>query len=150
MNAMEKVAYIKGLMEGLGIEDSTKEGKVLKAMAEVLEELAASVSDLESELSEVYEHVDYSIDEDLGLLEDDYYGCDDEDDECCCGDDDDDDDEDDDEELYEVVCPKCGDSICINESVIDTGSIDCPNCGEKLEFDIDDECDCDNCSHKED
>lgn len=148
MNAMEKVAYIKGLMEGLGIDDSSKEGKVLKVMAEVLEELASSVSDVESELSEIFDHVD-SIDEDLGLLEDDYYGYDDDDDDddddCCCCDNDEDD-----EELYEVVCPKCGDSICINDSIIETGSIDCPNCGEKLEFDIDDECDCEGCSHKED
>lgn len=151
MTVTEKVAYIKGLMEGLGIDESTKEGKVLKAMSEVLEEMAESVTDVEGELSELYEHVD-SIDEDLGLLEDDYYGYDDdEDDECCCCDDDDDDDEDDDdEELYEVVCPKCGDAICINESIVESGSIDCPNCGEKLEFDFDDDCDCEDCSHKED
>ena len=42
----------------------------------------------------------------------------------------------DDEELYECVCPTCGDTICLGENIIEEGSIDCPNCGELLEFDF--------------
>ena len=36
MDICEKVAYIKGLAEGLALDDSTKEGKVLAAIIDVL------------------------------------------------------------------------------------------------------------------
>ncbi|MFA9380491.1 MAG: CD1247 N-terminal domain-containing protein [Acetanaerobacterium sp.] len=138
MTATERVAYIKGLMEGLGMDDSTNEGKVLKAMVEVLDDLASDLADTQDELSELYDHVD-AIDEDLGLLEEDFYEMEDEDedeDDCCC--------EDDEDCLYEVVCPSCGDTICINEAMLEEGVIDCPGCGEKLEFDFDDDECCDS------
>ena len=32
----EKAAYLKGLIDGLGIDENTKEGKVIKAMSELL------------------------------------------------------------------------------------------------------------------
>ena len=35
----EKVAYLRGLIEGLGIDETTKEGKVIKAMSGLLGEL---------------------------------------------------------------------------------------------------------------
>ena len=44
----------------------------------------------------------------------------------------------DDDELYEVTCPTCGDTILIDEGMIEEGSINCPNCNELLEFDVDD------------
>ena len=83
------------------------------------------------------------LDEDLGAVEDDFY--DDECDECdgdCdnCDDDDWDDDydfDDDDDELYEVTCPTCGDTILLDEGMIEEGSMNCPNCNELLEFDYD-------------
>ena len=45
----------------------------------------------------------------------------------------------DDDDLYEVTCPTCGDTICLNEQMIEEGSMNCPNCGELLEFDLEDE-----------
>ena len=36
----EKAAYLKGLIDGLGIDENTKEGKVIKAMSELLSEMA--------------------------------------------------------------------------------------------------------------
>ena len=39
----EKAAYLKGLIDGLGIDETTKEGKVIKAMSELLGELAEAV-----------------------------------------------------------------------------------------------------------
>ena len=139
MELTKKVAYLKGLMEGLKIDDSTNEGKILTLMADILDEMAATVEDIAEEVDETVELVDI-LDEDLGELEDEIYG----DDDCCCDDDcdcdyDDDDDYDlDDEELYECVCPNCGDTICLGENIIAEGSIDCPNCGENLEFDFSD------------
>ena len=57
-----------------------------------------------------------------------------------CDDDDWDDDydfDDDDDELYEVTCPTCGDTILLDEGMIEEGSMNCPNCNELLEFDYD-------------
>ncbi|MGN0642833.1 MAG: CD1247 N-terminal domain-containing protein [Huintestinicola sp.] len=141
MTLSEKTAYLKGLMDGLNNED-----KVTALIAEILTDMASEIEDMQDEVEELSEVID-TIDEDLGEMEKDYYGIDDDED-CCCGhhhyDDDDEDDDDfdedfDDEDLYEVTCPSCNDTICLNESMLEDGSISCPNCGELLEFDLDDD-----------
>ena len=153
MTITEKVSYLKGLAEGLSIDDTTKEGKIIKAMIDVLDDVAFSVADLEDGLAEVCDQVDL-IDEDLETLEEDYYG---DEDECDCDCDCDDcTDEDCDGDLYEVQCPACGDTVCIDEETLEQGEIECPNCGELLEFDLEEEecedegCSCGHCYHDED
>lgn len=140
MTITERAAYIKGLAEGLGIDDSTKEGKVINALIGALEDMALTVADLEAELEELSEQVD-TIDEDLGNLEEDCYGEDECDDDCSCGchNCDDEDDEEFDEDIYEVCCPTCGDTVCIDSDMLEEGQTTCPNCGELLEFDLEDE-----------
>lgn len=145
MKLTEKVSYLNGLMEGLEIDESTKEGKVLNQVASVLSEMADVIEGMQDEISEMTELVD-TIDQDLGDVED-----------CLLEDDDDseeteDEDFDDDDELYEVTCPSCGDTVYLTEDMLDEGSIKCPGCGENLEFDFDsdviecdgEECDTDN------
>ena len=136
MTIAEKVAHLKGLMEGLNCDD-----KVLNAIVDILEDLAYDVEDVQDALAEVGEQVEL-IDEDLEALENDYYEFDDDDCDCDCCCDDDDCDCDcccDDEDLYEVECPACGEVICIDGCIVDEGEMDCPNCGEHLEFDLDEE-----------
>ena len=79
MTNTEKVAYIRGLAEGLELDDSKKEVKVLNAIIDLLDDLAMSLADLEDGYSDMADQLD-AVDEDLGSLEDDFYG-DDEDDE---------------------------------------------------------------------
>ena len=55
------------------------------------------------------------------------------------------------EDFFQVECPNCGETICVDDGILEDGSIDCPNCGTLLEFDFDDDCccgddDCD-CDH---
>ncbi|MBQ7187315.1 MAG: hypothetical protein IJR91_06755 [Ruminococcus sp.] len=128
MELTNKAAYLRGLMDGLDIDENSKEGKVFKAMADLLKEMAETIEDLAVEVDETVELVD-TLDQDLGDVEEIVYDLDD------------DDDEDDDFEdcEYECVCPTCGDTIMLDESIVEEGSIDCPNCGEKLEFDFDEE-----------
>lgn len=133
MKLGEKVSYLQGLMEGLELDETTKEGKVIAAMAEILQDMALAVEDMQDQIDEIVEVVD-TIDEDLGMVERDFYELDDDD--CCDGDCD---CCDDDDELYEVVCPSCGDTICLNEGMLEEGSMTCPGCGELLEFDFEDE-----------
>lgn len=132
MTITEKVAYLRGLAEGMKLDSSTNEGKLTLAIIDTLDDIALTVSDLEDTVAELSAQVD-EIDDDLGSVEEDLYG--DEDDECGC--------DEDEETLYEVECPSCGDVICLDEEMLDEGEIDCPNCGEKLEFDFEDgDCDC--------
>lgn len=139
MTITEKVAYLKGLIEGMEIDAATKEGKILKAIMDVLSDVALSVEDLEATVQEMGEQVD-TIDEDLDALETDYYNEYDEcDDDCdcdcgCC-----------DDEFYDVTCPNCNEEFAVDEDTLLDGGVDCPLCGKHLEFDIeecDDDCDC--------
>jgi len=140
MNATEQISYLKGLADGLGLDPENKQDKLIKAIIDVLDNLAATVSNMEDAYTELSEQVD-AIDEDLSALEDD-----------CYEDDDDDYDDDDgleDSDFYEVKCPQCGDTIFLDEDMLDDGSMSCPNCDTELEFDFscdcgceDEECDC--------
>lgn len=150
MTLTEKVAYLKGLVEGIGVDETTSQGKITKAILDVLDDMAFTVSDLEDSTSELYEELE-AIDEDLGALEDEFYGEEDDDDDCCCDCEDD---------IYEVVCPNCNEEICIDSHILEEGEIECPNCGELLTFEIEDDdcccgCDCEEedcgcCGHEED
>lgn len=144
MTITEKVSYLKGLAEGLKLDETTKEGQILKVMIEALEDIALTVSDLEDNVAELGEYVE-SIDDDLSEVEEELFG--DEDDY-----DDEDDDEDEDDQYYEVECPTCREVIYLDQELADKDEIKCPNCGEKLELDFsececDDDCDC-GCHHE--
>lgn len=127
MNITEKVSYIKGLAEGLNLDESSKEGKVLLAIIDALDDIAHQVDEIDMDLSDLADVVG-EIDDTVADIEEDFYG-DEDDDECdcdCC----------DDEDLYEITCPKCNNSITVDFDVIAAGGILCPNCGEPLEFDL--------------
>ena len=141
MTITERAAYIKGLAEGLGIDDSTKEGKIINALIGAIDDMSLTISDLESQIDELSEQVE-TIDEDLGSLEEDFYDLDDE---CGCGCEDDEDDDYLDGDLYQVCCPTSGDTVCIDSDMLEEGQTTCPNCGELLEFDLEEDCGDDHC-----
>jgi excinuclease ABC subunit B len=90
---------------------------------DAIEEIDDVVNDLDEYIGE--------IDDDLEAVED--YLSEDEDEEDCC------DCCDCDDEYFTIICPKCGEEFCVDEDIIDEGSINCPNCDELLEFDLSDE-----------
>lgn len=139
MKLTEKMSYLKGYLEGADIDTTSKEGKILANVIDVMHDVVAYIEDLQGQVDELTELCEI-LDEDLGSVEDDFYDEDDfdEDDEDEDDFDFDEDDFDDDDDLYEVVCPSCGDSILLDSGMLDEGSIKCPNCGEDLEFDLDD------------
>ena len=150
MTITERVAYLKGLMEGMELDTASKEGKVLKAMLEIIDEMADQVADLEDRINEVADQVD-EIDEDLSDVEDIVFDEDDDDDECFECDEDDESYFDDDDDFYEVTCDKCGETTYITGEIVNRGEMECPNCGETIEFDeieAAEECgeDCEGCS----
>jgi hypothetical protein len=148
MTVSEKVAYLKGLAEGLGLDKETKEGKLISVIIDTLEDIALELEELGENALDIGDELD-ALSNDLSDVEEVLFGDDDDDD-----DDEDDDDEDeadddactcgdscccsDEECAYEVTCPSCGEDIVIEESDLEHGAITCPKCGEKLEFEFDD------------
>lgn len=132
MGISEKVAYLKGLMEGMNLSADSNEGKLFRAIVDVLDEIALEVEDLTDEVMELGDGLDVISDdlsdvEDVLFDEDDFDDYDDEDDE--------DEDEDDEEECYATTCPECEEEIFFDDSVLEDGKVECPNCGATLEFD---------------
>ncbi|MDO4175324.1 MAG: hypothetical protein Q4D42_11225 [Eubacteriales bacterium] len=127
MTVTERVAYIRGLFEGLEINVDKKEGRLFKEMISVLEDMALSIADLEEEnealqgvldamIEDIYDDDDSYDEEDVSTEDGMEY--------------------DPDNALFEVVCPSCSEEIFIDEATLEQGNISCPACGEELEFDM--------------
>ena len=147
MTLSEKAAYLKGLMDGLELDTEKAEGKMIAGIVDLLGDMAKKVSDIEDTTIAISDELD-EIEEDLDAIED--FIMDEEDDEYEYDDDFDFEDEEDDFEdegfdfgdedttIYEVECV-CGEIIDFDEDTLEEGSIICPNCGETLEFSLEDD-----------
>ncbi len=165
MTIREKAAYLKGLVEGQGMDPEAGEGKLWRVLAEVIGDMAVKLDELEAGQEDLSETVD-AVKDDLELLEDIVAGnFDDDDDDFDDSDDEDssrpyypfsnayrdwddesgegdrldgdeEDDEDDFEMTYQVECPNCGEEIVFDDETLDEGSIYCPSCGAVLEFEV--------------
>ena len=160
MDLTEKIAYIKGLCDGLQLDESKPEVKVINAIIDLLDDITYDVQDMEELYDDLSAQVD-EIDQDLAEVETELYddGEDGSDDDFDDYDDYDDYYDDEENPFYEVTCDSCGKKINVSEDVLLEGEIECPNCGEILEFDFsdlfseedDEECDgdCGSCDAKE-
>ena len=108
-NLKERVSYLQGLVEGLEISEATKEGKAIKAIADVLKEMADAITDIALTQDDIQEYVD-CIDDDLAELEEEVYS----------------------DDFVGIVCPYCGKPIEVDASVLSDPDADivCPECGE--------------------
>ncbi len=127
---ISKVSYLSGLMDGLEIDNATKEGKVLTEIVNVLKSMAEEVDEISESQKDIRYYID-AIDEDLSSLQDDIY--------------------DNDYELYEdegdnfvqLKCPNCGDDVYVDKDIIkQKEKITCPNCHNMMPLE---NC-CDNCN----
>jgi hypothetical protein len=135
MNLNENAAYLKGLFEGLPIDETTPEAKLLAGAVKIIGVMAEQIEALAAECKDLREYIE-ELDDDLGSVEEEVYGADFDDE------DDDDDDEDDDEaNFYEATCPSCGEVVCFDDT-LDPESITCPACGDKFSCVCDGDCDC--------
>ena len=133
----EKVAYLKGLAEGLRLDGETDQGKLLLAMIDAMDAFAAEVEEQEAELAELREYVE-EIDSDVGDLEEAFLSVDDEDEDDDFEDEDDEDDDDD--ELIEYECPHCGTVIFFDGEAFDMEEEHlCPNCNRSVVDEDEDE-----------
>ena len=145
MTLAEKAAYLRGLMDGIKLDTAKDENRLLKAVVDLLQDMAVSIDDLEDnaiavsdELDEIEENLDaideFLMDEDEDEFED-YDEFDDDED----YDFDEDDYEFDEDPVYEVTCPKCGEVHQFSEKDLLEGSKPCAKCGELLEFEFDED-----------
>ena len=158
MTISEKAAYLKGLMDGLKLDTEKPEGQMISAIVDLLGDVTRRLTDVEETTIAISDELD-EIEEDLDAIEDfimdeDAYDDCDCDCDCDCDSDCDDDDEDyfDDDDfedegfdfgdeettIYEVKCA-CGEVIDFDEETLEKGSMTCPNCGETLEFVVEDD-----------
>ena len=149
MTISEKSAYLKGLMDGLKLDTEVAEGKMIAAIVDLLGDITKKVTDIEDTTIAISDELD-EIEEDLDAIED--FIMDEDDDEYDDYDDEDDYDFDDEDEefdegfdfgdedsiIYEVKCA-CGNIIDFDEETLEAGSIICDNCGETLEFSLEDD-----------
>ncbi|MGX8795510.1 CD1247 N-terminal domain-containing protein [Fusibacter sp. JL298sf-3] len=130
----ERVAYLKGLADGMELDQDSKKGKLLLEIIDVLEEFAEEIEDVYEELDDLTEAVDEldeyvdAIDEDLSDLE--AFIDEDLDALEALGED------------YEAIdCPECDETVYIESQIVDKcGEIECPSCGVIIDFF--DDCDC--------
>ena len=137
----EKAAYLRGLIEGLGIDETTKEGKVIKAMSELLGELAEAVDAIDEDVTHAYDQIN-DLSEELEDLEADLYEDEEPEEDAEDAEDSGDDDDNADvagEPYYEVACPACGNTVYVSEDDLDAGEAICPSCNVAFEVALADE-----------
>ena len=147
MTISEKAAYLKGYMDGLDMDTEKPEGKMIASIVDLLCDVTKRLTDIEETTIAISDELD-EIEEDLDAIED--YILDEEEDFDEDYEDDFDDYEDEDYEdegfdfgdeestIYEVKCA-CGEIIDFDEDTLESGSIVCPECGEVLEFSLEDD-----------
>ena len=165
MTTVERAAYLKGLVEGLGLEPDSRDAKLWKAVTELLSDMAHEIEDLQTDsldmsdaMDEICEELNYLEELSLDLDQPEDFMEDEEDEDYSPDfrlfDAEDEEPEEaeeaepeaeageEDEELsydgvlYDVTCPSCGKEITFDEETLEQGSITCPDCGEVLEFDL--------------
>ena len=124
-NLSDRVAYLKGLAEGLKLDTEKNEGKLIDKILELLSEVTDKLEALHEKQDDLSDYME-AIDNDLSDLEDVIYQ--DEDDE-----EDDEDDDEEDDGIVEYTCPHCGEEMTFE---VDSFDFDedylCPNCHQPL------------------
>lgn len=128
MTISEKVAYLKGLAEGLNLDtEKSKEGKLISVMIGILEEVGLSIEDLEENALALGEEIDV-LSDDLADVEAEVFG-----------EEEDDADDEDEDDYFEVECPNCEEPLIIDDEALAAGEIQCPNCQTRFSLDLSDD-----------
>ena len=122
MEILEKVAYMKGLAEGLGLDTKSKEGKLFTIMMDILDDIALELQDLQTGQEDLEDALD-AVSGDLSEVESCLF----------------EEEEENRDGVYQTTCPNCGEDIFFDESILEDGGVECPDCGKKLEFDLEEQ-----------
>ena len=139
MTLSEKVAYLKGVAEGMKFNpDASNEGRLIAIMMDILEHIALNAEENDDSIQALADQID-DVSDSLAMLEDTVYA-----DEFHFADDEDEEDDDLDEALaaleedgfIELECPNCSDTLVVDASVLESGSVTCPGCGQAFEVEL--------------
>ena len=134
MTITEKVAYIQGLYDGLGLDASTSgEARILSEMLDVLKEVGQQLDGMDAAMDQLDEELD-ALGDSVADLEDAVFDDEDEQDEAL-----DDLDGDLDEDFFEIPCPTCGEDLVVDDEALAAGVVDCPACGGKFALSFEDD-----------
>ena len=129
MTISEKVAYIQGLYDGLGLDcGKSGEARILSEVLDVLREVGLQLDGMDATMDQ--------FDKELDTLEDTVAGL-----ENAVFDDEDGDDagfDGLDEDFFEIPCPSCGEDLTVDDEALAAGVVDCPACGGKFALSFDD------------
>jgi len=120
-----KAAYLRGLADGMKLDESADSTKLTRAMLDLFNEMAVQIDSLDSEvgfLSDSMDEMDGELDEIAEIFSEIGADC------GGCGGNHDDNE-------FEVACPTCKKSISLNMDEFDDEA-QCPFCGEEIEFDF--------------
>ena len=124
MTISEKVAYLKGLAEGLNLDvEKSKEGKLISVMIGILEEVGMSIEDMEENVTALGEELD-ALSDDLSDVESVVF---------------EDEDEDEDDDFFEVECPNCQEPLIIDDESLAEGVVQCPSCEQTFSLELTDD-----------
>jgi len=118
-----RVAYLAGFVDGLELDRTTKEGKAIEQIIEVLKDMALEIEGISENQVDIEDYLG-ELDEDLAYVEDDLYDIDDLDY-----------DDDNMDDFIEMKCGSCGEVIYVDAGIVEEGEdMICPRCHEPLEF----------------
>ncbi|WP_315114588.1 CD1247 N-terminal domain-containing protein [uncultured Clostridium sp.] len=112
-----KVSYLNGLIDGLGVDEGSKEGKIIKEMVGILQQIGEEMEEVKDSQKDMQEYIDV-LDEDLNSLEDELY---------------DDEDYEDIDDFIDMTCENCGETIYVDSNILQSKeNIACPNCHKDI------------------
>lgn len=115
MTAKERIAYLRGLLEGADFYGKDSQAKMVwEALLAICDGLSAEVEKLRADHAEMHEYVE-AIDVDLSDLEEEVY----------------DEVDDEDEGMVEMECPGCKEQVVFEEDFLYDSDVEvsCPACG---------------------
>lgn len=122
-----KVSYLSGLVDGLEIDNKSKEGKAILEIISVLKDMAMEIRDLNDATEDLEEYV-VDLDEDLAYVEEELFDEDYEDEY----------EDFEDENFIDLECDKCGEVVYIDKDILDDKEkVTCPNCHSNMNTEAD-------------
>ena len=132
MTISEKVAYIQGLYDGLGLDgEKSGEARILSEVLDVLREVGLQLDGMDTAMDQFDEELD-ALGDTVANLEEAVFDNEDEDGDY-------DETGDTDEDFFEIPCPSCGEDLIVDVEALAAGIVVCPACGGKFALSFDDE-----------
>ena len=126
MTVSEKVAYIRGLYDGLGLDgEKSGEARILSELLDVLREVGLQLDDMDAVMDRFDGELD-TLEDSVADLENAVFDNEGEDDADFeeCGDTN--------EDFFRIPCPSCGKDLVVDDDALAAGVVDCPACGGKF------------------